>query len=82
MREIDFKLDVAGGKYTYVRYENGLQDALRHGEPWRDLCGDKFVGALASELHEAKERIAELEARYNMVMSLLDEYHHAKNLPD
>lgn len=43
------------GKYTY-RNEDGKQEVLRYGEPWRDLCGDKFVAAMA-------DRILELEAQ-------------------
>lgn len=43
-----------GGKYT-VLSDGGVLRALRNGEPWRDLTGDKLVGALV-------DRIDELEA--------------------
>lgn len=33
------------GKYE-LRRENYNLSALRHGEPWRDLCGDKMVNAM------------------------------------
>lgn len=40
-----------GGKYTVVR-DGGNMHALRHGEPWRDLTGDKLVGALCARIDE------------------------------
>lgn len=36
------RFDFDGGKYTVIS-ENGRQQALRHGEPWRDLTGDNLV---------------------------------------
>ena len=55
------KVDVDGGKYTVVIPNTGSVTALRHGEPWRDCCGDNLIFHLAWELHEARERIKELE---------------------
>jgi DNA repair ATPase RecN len=56
------KIQLADGKYTYIRHEDYRQEALRYGEPWRDLVGDNFVWAMADELTAANERIRELEA--------------------
>ena len=51
------KIQLADGKYTYIRHEDYRQEALRYGEPWRDLVGDNFVWAMADELTAANERI-------------------------
>lgn len=51
---MSYRLDLADGKYTYI-FEDGKQYALRYGEPWRDLTGDKFVYCLASEASAAQE---------------------------
>lgn len=39
------------GKYTVVR-DGGNMHALRNGETWRDLTGDKLVGALCARIDE------------------------------
>ncbi len=43
------------GKYAILRKDNGSLEALRYGEPWRDLVGDNLVSALF-------DRVIELEA--------------------
>lgn len=43
----DTRVDLEGGKCTVVMPNNGGLHALRYGEPWRDLTGDKLVYALA-----------------------------------
>lgn len=40
------------GKYAVLRHDDGSMEALRNGEPWRDLTGDKLVGALCSRIDE------------------------------
>lgn len=50
------KLD--GGKYTVIRGDDGSLGALRYGEPWRDLTGDKLVGALVIEVEELRAKTA------------------------
>jgi hypothetical protein len=55
------RLEVENGKYTYIQDEQGSR-ALRYGEPWRDLTGDKFVGALAWEVQELREIVSALSA--------------------
>ena len=54
---------VDGGKYTVILPEGGDTEfrALRYGEEWRNLCGDNLVFNLAHELHEAREKLKELE---------------------
>lgn len=48
-------INLADGKYTVVHNtETGELKALRHGEPWMDLTGNKFVYCLAQELAQAR----------------------------
>lgn len=51
------QVTVADGKYTVVIGADGSLSALRHGEPWRDLTGDKLVYCLAAELIEARKAL-------------------------
>lgn len=53
------------GKYTVVR-NGGQLSALRHGEPWQDLTGNKLIGALCA-------RIDELEDAAHMSSALMRE---------
>lgn len=50
------RVSVEGGKYTVVIGDDGSLSALRHGEPWQDLTGNKMVYCLATELEEAREQ--------------------------
>ncbi len=52
------RVTVADGKYTVV-IDGGTLTALRHGEPWRDLCGDNLIYWLAVELQAARAALAE-----------------------
>lgn len=51
-------VSVADGKYTVVQDAEGKLTALRHGEPWRDCCGDGLIHALASEVENLREKLA------------------------
>ena len=55
---MEIKLD--DGKYTYI-FENGEQYALRYGEFWRDLTGDKFVYCLAAKIEELEDQIRQFK---------------------
>lgn len=51
------------GKYTYIFDEKtGVQEALRHGEPWRkeDLVGDNLVLAMAMKIEELQQELDNL----------------------
>ena len=48
------EVHVSDKKYAAI-LEDGPLRATRYGEPWRDLCGDKFVYSLAAELHELRQ---------------------------
>jgi hypothetical protein len=54
-------ITVEGGKYTLVLDPANFH-ALRHGEPWRDLCGDGFVMALGHEIEALREILGDLVA--------------------
>lgn len=45
------------GKYTIVRYPDGSMECLRHGEHWRELTGDKMVGALVDKIDELENEL-------------------------
>jgi hypothetical protein len=53
------RIHLENGKYTYEHDEQG-QRVLRHGEPWRDLCGDKFVGAMADEITRLRDALTSM----------------------
>ena len=56
------QIDVCDGKYTIIYdFETGQSEALRYGEKWRDLCGDKMVLAMFDTIVELRERVAEVE---------------------
>jgi uncharacterized coiled-coil protein SlyX len=59
------RVDLDNGKYTVLIGEEvgEITTALRHGEPWRDILGDKLIFNLAYEVHEQQARIAELEQK-------------------
>lgn len=66
------RIDLDNGKYTYVfEPKTGRQYALRHGEPWKDLVGDKFVYCLAAELEEAREQNAAIAAQNEMLTRII-----------
>ena len=49
---------VSDGKYTVIQDINGLY-ALRYGEEWRELTGDGLILALAMEVQELRDKLAE-----------------------
>lgn len=45
------------GKYTII-HDNGVNlRALRHGEPWREMCGDGMILAMAHRIEELELRL-------------------------
>lgn len=53
-------LSFANGKYTLIEHLDGRLEALRYGEPWRDLTGDKLVLGLAQEVAILRDALARL----------------------
>lgn len=54
------RIEVEGGKYTIVAGNDGSLRALRYGEAWQDLTGNKMVYCLATELRDARAEIQAL----------------------
>ena len=47
------------GKYTVCFDKGGVsRTVLRYGEEWRDITGDKFIGALLSHIEQAERELA------------------------
>lgn len=53
--------DFEDGKYTLIQEEyTGRLHALRYGEYWRDLTGDKMVRAMLMEVHSLRQEVQSL----------------------
>lgn len=54
------RLTICDGKYTLIyNEETGEFRALRYGEQWRDLVGDKMVLALLTEILDGRKKATE-----------------------
>lgn len=62
-QELRLEVSVEDGKYTVIMESDGRLHALRYGEPWRELSGDKFVYCLAAELDQSRNEVADLKAK-------------------
>jgi hypothetical protein len=52
------KITICDGKYTLIyNDEDGNFRALRYGEEWRSLVGDKLVFAMFCELQAAQQSV-------------------------
>lgn len=56
------RVSVDNKKYTVVIGSDGSLTALRYGEPWQDVTGNKFIYCLAAELDAARKTIAATKA--------------------
>ena len=61
------KIELEGGKYTLLVPAPGYMLALRYGEAWRDLTGDKMIGAMFNMLVEQQAKLNAIVARLNGV---------------
>lgn len=59
---IDYQVELLGGQYTYIRYKNGGQEALRYGDKWRNLTGDGFVYSLGAKVEELAAELERVQA--------------------
>lgn len=56
------RIELENGKYT-ITHDNGTNlQALRNGEPWRDLGGDGLVLAAAQEIESLGEKLSKVVA--------------------
>lgn len=67
MKNAEYFLDVADGKYSVYQEKDGALQALRYGEKWRDLTGDNLVFNLMVELIEAKKTIKRMEKTFGTI---------------
>lgn len=64
-KDIDLKVDFADGKYTYIRYKQGGQEALRYGEKWRDdLAGDNLIYYFGCEVEKLQAQLTATKAKH------------------
>lgn len=64
------RIELENGKYT-VCHDNGSNfHALRNGEPWRSLAGDKLVFCMAAEIERLQDQLK--ADRENWARSKLD----------
>lgn len=61
------------GKYTLIRRERVVMEALRYGSPWRDLTGDNLIFAMSYVIEEAQAELTELRAEVSRLDALNSE---------
>lgn len=65
---------VEDGKYSVVfNDETGELKALRYGEPWQDLSGNKFVYCLAQEIERLRAEVENLKSEIRALNERLSE---------
>lgn len=65
-------IELENGKYTVRQHDDGRLTAERYHEPWRDLTGDKMIGALVSEIERLRAAPEARERKYTEVWSTRD----------
>jgi len=55
------KIELAEGKYTVCLDEDYTFYALRHGAPWRDMCGDGMIFSMFREIQKLRSKAAAAE---------------------
>lgn len=61
------RVDIEGGKYTYV-FEDGRARLLRHGEPSRrDVVGDKVIYCMAAEIAKLRQQLEQTRLKNAIV---------------
>lgn len=64
------EIELENGKYHYIDDQaNNQQYALRYGEMWRDLKGDKLVNAMAKRIAELEDANSQLSHENKMLNS-------------
>lgn len=57
-------IETSDKKYAVGITDDGRAEALRYGEKWLDLTGNKFVTTLALDLQEARAERDSYEAQF------------------
>ncbi len=63
------KIELADGKYTLLQNNDGTGlKALRHGEEWRDCCGDNLIAELGRRIEDLEiyEHLVDTTASLNV----------------
>ena len=63
MKNNMLNVSVWNGKYTVIQDYRGRLKALRHGEEWRDCCGDNLILVLAYEIEELREKLLDSQTK-------------------
>jgi hypothetical protein len=66
------KVSVENGKYTVIVEPNGSMRALRYGEEWQDLTGQKLIYALTAEIDNLRKLQTTQLDTYNKLLNLND----------
>jgi len=51
------KINLDNGKYIVIIHDNYTMEALRYGEPWRNLTGDNLIYYMFQRIIDLEERI-------------------------
>lgn len=65
--------DFCDGKYTVVFEDDGRLHALRYGETWRDLAGDKMVLSMLQAFDSQQKQLARAAYLLNLADGAIDE---------
>ena len=57
---------IEDGKYTIIQRAGGRVEALRYGETWQDLTGNKLVLCLAQEVQALREQVARQQRKLDL----------------
>jgi len=60
------------GKYTVIQ-NGGQLSALRYGEKWRDLTGDKLIGAMVSEIESLRAELTKSNNAIDLAIQQADD---------
>lgn len=73
------RVEIEDGKYTYQFHPDGRSEVLRHGEPWRDTVGDKFIYCMASEIEQLRQRVDALVKERDATYKIADHYRTSRD---
>lgn len=59
-KSTDSFIELDDGKYTVVLHEDYTFEALRYGEPWRDLTGDGMIFSMFLEIRLLRSKLEDL----------------------
>lgn len=51
------RVELEGGKYTFIQHNDGSCETLRYGESWRDCVGDCLILCMAQEIDNLRTQL-------------------------